>query len=55
MKNAIIEGILEVAPAIVGKGETNFYLEPDAEGIFKIVQRKNDEHIRNTGKSAFQS
>lgn len=55
MKNAIIEGILEVAPAFVGKGETNFYLEPDAEGIFEIVQRKNDEHIRNTGKSAFQS
>lgn len=55
MKNAVIEAMLEVAPAFAGKGETNFYLEPDAEGIFKLVQKKSEEHFRNTGKSAFQA
>lgn len=55
IKNAVIEAMLEVAPAFAGKGDTNFFLEPDAEGIFKLVQKKSEEHFRNTGKSAFQS
>lgn len=55
IKKAVIEGMLEAAPAFAGKGEISFYLSPEAEGIFKLVQKKNDEHIRNTGKSAFQT
>jgi hypothetical protein len=55
IKNAVIEAMLEVAPAFAGKGDTNFFLEPDAEGIFKLVQKKSEEHFRNTGKSAFQT
>lgn len=55
IKNAVIEAMLEVAPAFAGKGDTNLFLESDAEGIFKLVQKKSEEYFRNTGKSAFQS
>lgn len=56
MKNAIIEGMLEAAPAFgSGDKEIHIHLEGNAEGVFKLVQKKNDEYIRNTGKSAFQT
>jgi hypothetical protein len=55
IKNAVIEAMLEVAPAFAGKGDMNLFLESDAEGIFKLVQKKSEEYFRNTGKSAFQS
>lgn len=56
MKNAVIEGMLEAAPAFgSGDKEIHIHLEGNAEGVFKLVQKKNDEYIRNTGKSAFQS
>jgi len=54
MKNAVIEGMLEAAPAFgSGEKEIHIHLEGNAEGVFKLVRTKDDEYFKTNGKSAF--
>ena len=55
MKNAVIEGMLEAAPAFgSGDKEIHIHLEGNADGVFKLVRSKDAEYYGVNGKSAFQ-
>ena len=54
IKNAVVEGILAVAPALSGSDkEIHIYLEGEANGIFRVMQTEAKNYTRRTSLPAF--
>ncbi|WP_243009243.1 hypothetical protein [Clostridium sp. AM58-1XD] len=54
IKQAVIDGFIQIAPMLSGSDkEIHIHLDGDADGIFKLVQKKNSEYTNITGRSAF--
>lgn len=50
---AVVNGMLEIAPSFSGEKNIYIHLEGDADGVFKLVKGKNDQYVKITGRSAF--